>query len=89
MRNTKGQAGAASLPGKRREAALSQLGKVLFEAMERLDPGDGPSKWGLLSFREREFYRLAVRALLDRSDIVLLLIDANKNMIGRRAKIRK
>lgn len=40
------------------------LGMVLYESMERLDPSDGV-EWPDLTERERDFYRLAAKAVAD------------------------
>lgn len=42
----------------------ARLARVLFEEMERLDPQDDRS-WSELSPRQRDFYALCVRKLLD------------------------
>jgi hypothetical protein len=45
--------------------AVETLAEALFLKMEHLEPTeDGGSGWGGLSERQREFYRLCVKAIL-------------------------
>jgi len=44
--------------------------KTLYEAMERLDPGDG-RLWEDLSQREREFYELSLESVFDAHNYVI------------------
>lgn len=44
--------------------ALPIIAQRLYEAMERLDPGDGRT-WEQLTEREREFYELSVEDALN------------------------
>lgn len=49
------------------------LARILYEAMERLDPS-GPedaSPWDRLPDRDREFYRHCIRALIANKGLVL------------------
>jgi hypothetical protein len=55
-----------------RTRARDHLGKVLYEALERLDPGFGEMiEWENLPARDRELYRLCIAALLDHWAVLL------------------
>jgi len=54
--------------------ALEALARELHWKMEALDPSDGRD-WRDLSDREREFYRLSVRAVLANREIVALALS--------------
>lgn len=58
------------------DAAIGALARVLYETMERLDPiDDEPATWEALSERDRTYYRLCVRELGTRPDLLRRLAD--------------
>lgn len=55
-----------------KDEALEELAKELFFIMEKLDPTDDPSayNWGSISDRDREFFRICVKRLLHRRELL-------------------
>jgi hypothetical protein len=60
-----------------RTQARDHLGKVLYEALERLDPSDFGEMiaWENLPERDRELYRLCIAALLDHWPVLQEAVD--------------
>lgn len=54
--------------------ALDRLAEQLRWKMEHLDPEDARA-WTELTDREREFFRLSVKSLLDERDLVLTALS--------------
>lgn len=65
---------------------IVRLGRLLYEEMENLDPGMGPLiEFDSLTDRQRAFYSLLVKRLLDRDDWILDAIKriSNNSLIDR------
>ncbi len=55
----------------RHAPAVAQLARVLFEYMERLDPGCcGGSSWDELPDHGKEFYALCIENIMDHNSLV-------------------
>ena len=68
---------------------IVRLGRVLYEAMEHLDPGfDDYVKWDDSSEREREFCVLCVKAILQQRALVDAAL-ASDNHVSRHSHKRK
>jgi hypothetical protein len=50
-------------------SALSELGRLLYAKMERLDPSDGGT-WEDLTYHERRFYELCVEEIVSNRSLV-------------------
>jgi hypothetical protein len=60
----------------RRDAAIFQLARRLYETMEHLDPltNEPMVNWADLTNRQRDFYRLCICSLLERDAVVRVAI---------------
>ena len=66
---------------------IEELGRFLFETMERLDPSeDFATEWSDLPVKDREFYRLCVSALLRQRRGALIRLLSHDHMITRHPK---
>ena len=58
-----------------RDEAIIELAKTLHWKSEHLDPTEDP-EWDDMTDRQREFWRLCVRALLDEERLLRVALDA-------------
>ena len=61
------------------DEAIERLAERLHATMEHLEPTTDP-EWGLLTERQKDFYRLCVRDILKTAK--LLRVDLNSRSVG-------
>jgi hypothetical protein len=61
-----------------KEKAVSELGRVLYERMEHLDPSIVERSWEMLSDRERQFYRLSIAGVFAEDALCRVVLGSDR-----------